>query len=39
MERKDLDYKLRDSILDYLAKLKKEGKQLNPVIDGRIKIK
>jgi 2',3'-cyclic-nucleotide 2'-phosphodiesterase (5'-nucleotidase family) len=39
IERKDLDYKLRDSILDYLAKLKKEGKKLNPMIDGRIKIK
>lgn len=39
MERKDLDYKLRDAILDYLAKLKEEGKKLNPVIDGRIKIK
>ena len=39
MERKDLDYKLRDAILDYLAKQKKEGKKLNPVIDGRIKIK
>jgi 2',3'-cyclic-nucleotide 2'-phosphodiesterase (5'-nucleotidase family) len=39
IERKDLNYKLRDAILDYLAKLKKEGKKLNPVIDGRIKIK
>ncbi|MBC7655308.1 MAG: 5'-nucleotidase C-terminal domain-containing protein [Oligoflexus sp.] len=39
IERKDLDYKLRDAILDYLAKLKKEGKKLNPVTDGRIKIK
>ncbi|OAQ39140.1 hypothetical protein A5893_10770 [Pedobacter psychrophilus] len=39
IERKDLDYKLRDAILDYLAKMNKEGKKLNPVLDGRIKIK
>ncbi len=39
MERKDLTYKLRDGILLYLEKKTKSGERLNPVIDGRIKIK
>ena len=39
IERKDYTYKLRDALLDYLADLNKNGKKLNPVNDGRIKIK
>jgi 2',3'-cyclic-nucleotide 2'-phosphodiesterase (5'-nucleotidase family) len=37
--RKDYTYKLRDALLDYLADLQENGKKLNPVNDGRIKIK
>lgn len=33
------NYKLRDAVLDYLEKLKKSGKTLKPVQDGRIAIK
>ena len=39
IERKDLNYKLRDAIFQYLEKLNKAGKTLNPTNDGRIKIK
>lgn len=39
IERKDLNYKLRDAILHYLELQKKSGKTLNPKNDGRIKIK
>lgn len=39
IERKDLNYKLRDAIFLYLEKLNKAGKTLNPTNDGRIKIK
>jgi 2',3'-cyclic-nucleotide 2'-phosphodiesterase (5'-nucleotidase family) len=39
IERKNSDFKLRDAILQYLEKQKKEGKTLNPVNDGRITIK
>jgi 2',3'-cyclic-nucleotide 2'-phosphodiesterase (5'-nucleotidase family) len=39
IERKDLNYKLRDAIFQYLEKLNKAGKTLNPINDGRIKIK
>jgi 2',3'-cyclic-nucleotide 2'-phosphodiesterase (5'-nucleotidase family) len=39
IQRKDYTYKLRDALLDYLADLNKNGKKLNPVNDGRIKIK
>ena len=39
IERKDLNYKLRDAIFQYLEKLTKAGKTLNPTNDGRIKIK
>ena len=39
IDRENLDFKLRDAILQYLEKLKKAGKTLNPVNDGRIKIK
>lgn len=38
-ERKDFNYKLRDAIFQYLEKLNKAGKTLNPTNDGRIKIK
>jgi 2',3'-cyclic-nucleotide 2'-phosphodiesterase (5'-nucleotidase family) len=39
IERKDYTYKLRDALLDYLTDLNKKGEKLNPVNDGRIKIK
>ncbi|MEO5909929.1 MAG: 5'-nucleotidase C-terminal domain-containing protein [Pelobium sp.] len=39
IERKDLTYKLRDALFLYLEKLQKAGKKLNPVNDGRIKVK
>ena len=39
IERIDLNYKLRDAIFQYLEKLNKAGKTLNPTNDGRIKIK
>lgn len=39
IETKNYDYKLRDALLDYLEEQKKAGKTLNPVKDGRIKIK
>jgi 2',3'-cyclic-nucleotide 2'-phosphodiesterase (5'-nucleotidase family) len=39
ISRENYPYKLRDAILQYLEKLKKSGKTLNPVKDGRIKIK
>jgi predicted transcriptional regulator len=39
IQRENLDFKLRDAILQYLEKLKKAGKTLNPVNDGRIRIK
>ena len=39
LERKDFNFKLRDGILQYLDKLNKAGKTLNPVKDGRVKIK
>lgn len=39
LETKNYDYKLRDALLDYLEQLKKAGKTLNPVKDGRVRIK
>jgi 2',3'-cyclic-nucleotide 2'-phosphodiesterase (5'-nucleotidase family) len=39
LEIKSYDYKLRDAILNYLENIKKTGKTLNPVKDGRVKIK
>ena len=39
IERKNLNYKLRDAIFQYLEKQQKAGKTLNPTNDGRIKIK
>lgn len=37
--RKDLTYKLRDALFQYLEKKQKAGETLNPVKDGRITIK
>lgn len=37
--KKDHNYRLRDGLFDYLEYLNKTGKALNPVNDGRIKIK
>lgn len=37
--RTDLTYKLRDALFLYLGKKQKAGEKLNPVNDGRIKIK
>jgi 2',3'-cyclic-nucleotide 2'-phosphodiesterase (5'-nucleotidase family) len=37
--RTDLTYKLRDALFLYLEKKQKAGEKLNPVNDGRIKIK
>ena len=39
LETKNYDYKLRDALLDYLELQKKAGKTLNPVKDGRVRIK
>lgn len=39
IDTKNFDYKLRDALLDYLEKEKKAGNNINPVKDGRIKIK
>lgn len=38
-DRKDTTYKLRDALLLYLEKKQKAGEKLNPVNDGRIKIR
>lgn len=37
--KKNYEYRLRDGLFDYLKYLKESGKTLNPVNDGRIKIK
>lgn len=37
--RTDLTFKLRDALFNYLDKKQKAGEKLNPVNDGRIKIK
>lgn len=39
IERKDQNYLLRDAILDYVGKIKRSGKTLNPKLDGRVSIK
>ncbi len=39
LETTGYNYKLRDALLDYLDQLKKAGKTLNPVKDGRVRIK
>jgi len=39
LETRNYNYKLRDALLDYLEQLKEAGKTLNPVKDGRIKIR
>lgn len=38
LQRKDLDIKLRDAILQYLKQETKAGKTINPQIDGRITV-
>lgn len=39
IERKDYSFLLRDALLNYVDKVKRSGKTLNPVLDGRISIK
>ncbi|ADY54381.1 5'-Nucleotidase domain-containing protein [Pseudopedobacter saltans DSM 12145] len=39
IERKDQNFLLRDALLNYVDKVKRSGKTLNPKLDGRISIK